>query len=337
MVDQLNYPAANPQGGFLIDPGIAGTVSSYTMVFDINVATMGGYAALLQTDLSNSSDAELFMRKTGSTFGIGHNQDYDGAASLGDWHRVAVTIDGDQMAKYIDGTLVDTQTITNGNLGRFTLSDSGFLILADEDGETAPGSLNSFLFVDRAMTATEIGALGGSDGVSGILASAPEGTQATQFDFTGETLEPTFGNGTMIDRAAPPVEPEPDPVAVISQIKDMMVTPDAETMVIDLSTVFQGEGLTYTVETAEGEVVNATVADGKLSLDFGDLGFSDVRIKATDGDGNVASDTFRVRVAGRERLHDRRSAGHAGLHRQRASLAHLRRHDAVARRPEGQP
>ncbi|MFP3386404.1 hypothetical protein, partial [Tritonibacter sp. SIMBA_163] len=52
-------------------------------------------------------------------------------------------------------------------------------------------------------------------------------------------------------------------------------------------------------EVGEKTVVNPTItADGKLVLDFGELGFSDVRITATDETGTSVSDVFRARVAG---------------------------------------
>jgi 3',5'-cyclic AMP phosphodiesterase CpdA/Ca2+-binding RTX toxin-like protein len=297
----LVFPASNSQGGFLIDPAIDGPVPSYTIVFDIDVAAadMGGFMALLQTDTTNGSDAEFFIKKDGSSFGVGISSNYDGAASLGDWHRVAVTISANGngtslMSKYIDGQLVDTQSVDSA---RFTVSDKGFLILADEDGETGAGLLNSFLFVDKAMTSAEVGALGGVQ-AGGILPAAPADTHAVQFDFDGANLAPTFGNGTVTDLSSSPTEPPAAAVTVIDNIEDMMVTPNADDVVIDLATVFKGEGLTYKVETAEGAVVDANITDGKLTLDFGELGFSDVRITATDADGNIAKDTFRVRVAG---------------------------------------
>ncbi|MCA1952839.1 MAG: metallophosphoesterase, partial [Hyphomicrobiales bacterium] len=269
------------------------------MVFDLFMKSgdMGGYAALFQTDLSNASDGDFFLRKTGSTFGIGISGDYDGAAPLDAWHRIAVTVEnaGDgtaTMKKFIDGVKVDQQVV---NAGRFTIGDNGFLILADEDGETGKGTLNSFLFTDQVMSEGEIAGLGGVS-VGGILGAAPATGHATQFDFDGQSLAPTFGPGSMIDKSTPPPA---EPVALVNRIQDMMVTPDAENAVIDLANVFQGSGLTYTVQTAIGEVVNATIgADGKLVLDFGDLGFSDVKVTATDAEGHSVSDFFRVRVAG---------------------------------------
>jgi 3',5'-cyclic AMP phosphodiesterase CpdA len=86
--------------------------------------------------------------------------------------------------------------------------------------------------------------------------------------------------------------------SIIKSIQDMMVTPDAENATIDLSTVFSGTNLTYTVQVGEETVVDPTIVDGKLVLDFGELGFSDIKITATDAQGSAMSDYFRVRVAG---------------------------------------
>ena len=115
-------------------------------------------------------------------------------------------------------------------------------------------------------------------------------------------------NGSAADEL-PPSDGEPNgqgylastqqaSLAIADRIEDMMATPDAANAVIDLASVFRGEGLTYTVENSDGAVVNAVIADGKLVLDFGDYGFSDVRVTATDADGNSVSDNFRARVAG---------------------------------------
>ncbi|MGX5735212.1 family 16 glycoside hydrolase [Bosea thiooxidans] len=86
--------------------------------------------------------------------------------------------------------------------------------------------------------------------------------------------------------------------SIINSIQDMMVTPDAQNATIDLASVFSGTGLTYTVQVAEETVVDPTIVDGKLVLDFGELGFSDIKITATDAQGQAVSDVFRVRVAG---------------------------------------
>jgi 3',5'-cyclic AMP phosphodiesterase CpdA len=80
-------------------------------------------------------------------------------------------------------------------------------------------------------------------------------------------------------------------------IRDMLVRRDAEARAIDLDAHF-GTGMTYRVESSRGEVVAASVADGKLLLDFAALGHADMRVAATDALGAETTDSFRVRVAG---------------------------------------
>ncbi len=293
-------PAASGTAGFHFDPGVSGAVTSFTLVEDVFLKSgdvVGSYDALFQTDLTGSSDADFFIKTSGSTFGIGISSDYDGGASLDAWHRVAVTVsaNGDgtsTLVKFIDGVEVGTQTVETA---RFTVADGGMLLFSDEDGESLRTNVDGLLFTDVAMSPAEIAALGGTT-AGGIGGEATIPGNATRFDFDGQSLAPTYGPGSLVDVTPPPAAP--DPVARIAPIADMMVTPDAENVVIDLAGVFSGTDLTYSVKTAEGHVVAATVVDGKLVLDFDELGFSDVRVTATDADGHTASDTFRVRVAG---------------------------------------
>ncbi len=302
----LVVPASAGTKGFRVAPGTAADVSSYTLVFDLFVKAgdLGGYNSLFQTDLSNKSDGDFFIRAgDNGTFSLGISGDYEGTATLDAWHRIAVTIEnnGDgtsTMSKFIDGTLVGEQSV---DTARYTISKDGFLIFADEDGESAAGHLNSFLFADEVISKTDIAALGATD-PDGILSQAPATGNATQFDFDNGNLTPTFGPGSMTDPSSvvtSPVEEPSEGVKRIGQIQDMMVTTDAANQTIDLKTIFSGRNLTYKVEVGEKTVVNPTItADGKLVLDFGELGFSDVRITATDESGTSVSDVFRARVAG---------------------------------------
>ena len=79
-----------------------------------------------------------------------------------------------------------------------------------------------------------------------------------------------------------------------------MVTPDAANVTIDLSQHFSGENLVFTVQNSKGEVLDAVLTNGnKLTLDFGGLGHSDLRVTATDSRGPFRNHRrFRVRVAG---------------------------------------
>lgn len=164
-VPVLDYADYRPDEGVLIRmPGLVGDLASYTAVWDINPDALGGFQALLQTDVGQGGDADLFIRGDG---GIGIGGNYDGAVAPGAWNRIAITVadrgDGTAtLSKYLDGVFLDSQTV---DAARFTLdSATGFLLLTDEDGETGEGFLAHFGLSSEVLDAAEIAALGGADG-----------------------------------------------------------------------------------------------------------------------------------------------------------------------------
>ncbi|MEL6476246.1 MAG: hypothetical protein AAFR17_02890, partial [Pseudomonadota bacterium] len=168
----LDYAAYLPEEGLLasLDP-LTGDLSSYTAIWDINIDELPGFQALFQTDTTQESDGDLFIRSDG---GIGINGDYDGSVTPGEWHRIAITVEdqGDgtaTLSKYLDGAFLDDQTVS---ADRFTLqSDTGFLLLTDDGGETSTGFLAHFGLSSEVLDADAIAALGGADG-AGPLAPA---------------------------------------------------------------------------------------------------------------------------------------------------------------------
>ncbi|WP_439595146.1 LamG-like jellyroll fold domain-containing protein [Falsiroseomonas sp.] len=275
-----------------------GTLTEWTLALDIFVAApTSGFMALLQTDTSNASDGEFFIRAdSAESGGLGISGSYQGSFSYGEWHRVVVTAeatpDGIVLDKYIDGVSVGSQTLSGT---RWNISDAGgTLLLADEDGETNAGALSSVMVAERALTAEEVASLGGAD-ADGIAAT-PVSAGATQFDFD-DGFAASYGAGTL---AAPgDTDPPPAPLLqVVNRISDVMKTPGS-TVTIDLSEVFNRDDITFTIGNDDATVVTGAVLDGEvLTLDLGALGHADLRITATDSEGHVAQDNFRVRVAG---------------------------------------
>jgi hypothetical protein len=160
----LAYPAYAPDEGVLVPlPGVTGALSSYTAVWDVKVEALAGFQALLQTDVSQGSDGEFFIRGDG---GVGIGGNYDGAVTPGAWSRIAITVQdrGDgtaTLSKYLDGVFLDSQTV---DAARFTLSAaSGFLLMTDDDGETGAGQLAHFGLSTEVLDAAAIAALGGAD------------------------------------------------------------------------------------------------------------------------------------------------------------------------------
>lgn len=324
----LNIPRLAQAQGLLVKPGGTGTVSSFSLVYDVFFPASGtgsGWIPFFQTDVNNASDAEIFGKVAGDSFGLGISGNYNGAAKVDAWNRVGLTIEKDAtgavtMKKYLDGAFIAEQKMTGTLAGRFTIDKAnGFLIFSDEDGETSSGYLGSFLFIEKVLTGDELSVLGKAK-PGGIVPDAFKADallhNGTEFRFGEGSATPEFGGGSLSGKGTTPVttttpgaagvppvgqEPTTDPDAItkVLAIKDMMVTPGADNVTIDLSKHFSGEGLTFTVQTKNGEVLTAAVTDGnKLVLDFAELGHSDVRVTATDASGKSVIDDFRVRVAG---------------------------------------
>ncbi|CAA0100461.1 Uncharacterised protein [Starkeya nomas] len=88
-------------------------------------------------------------------------------------------------------------------------------------------------------------------------------------------------------------------VTITKPILDFITARGSENRVIDLNTVFSGEGLTYTVSGSDPSVAAVTVEGSQLTIDFLEtLGYSDLKITATDSSGTSVTDNVRVRVAG---------------------------------------
>lgn len=278
--------------GLLVTPaGLSGAVSSYTMVWDINLTDMpAGFHALFQTDPENGSDGELFIR--GSDGGLGISSDYDGTVALNTWTRVAITVETEgsttTLSKYIDGALVGTQTV---DTARFSLdADAGFVLMGDNDGEVGTGYLSHFGFVPEALDADAIAAMGGAD-ADGPFAGGSE--LQIGFDGYGATVEQGSGTAGLLSQQ---VEPEPE-IPTVKGLKDMLVAEGDAPQTFDLAEVFGPNAGNFSVTTTNGEAVAATIENGVLTLSYGDLGASDLVLSADVG-GETLTDNLRVRVAG---------------------------------------
>ncbi|WP_371346033.1 cadherin-like domain-containing protein [Ancylobacter sp. IITR112] len=199
--DVTYIPKLASSQGLLLTPTSAlpaGTlVSSYTLVYDVLIPSEGasGYTSFLQTDLTNTSDGDLFVRSSDDgTGGLGIGGVYTGAFKYDEWQRVVFKIEdtGDNVtiSKYIDGVKVGTQSMDDD---RYTIDMSkGVLLFTDEDGETSNLYVSHFLFTDKVYTDEEIAELGGVK-AGGIVSEAPTDF-SVQIDFSTPAMADDFGN-----------------------------------------------------------------------------------------------------------------------------------------------
>jgi hypothetical protein len=166
-VMRLN-PSTSPWGGYKMFHGQApnggGTnVNQYTLIYDLYFAS-STWRSLLQTEVANTTDGELFINPTG---GLGISGFYDGNVTAGAWHRIALAVDlsgpgqAPVLTKFIDGVKVGNQT---GGLSvpddRFSLGPLA-LLFGDNDGDIADTYVSSVQFSNGRRPDAFLVALGG--------------------------------------------------------------------------------------------------------------------------------------------------------------------------------
>lgn len=147
-------------------------LNRYTLVLDVlfeDRSPSGGWAALLQTDPANASDADWFVNPAG---GLGISGQYGGSVPDGAWHRLGLVVDlvAGTLSSYVDGT----RTVRIGGLaldGRFALQPAA-LLFADEDAENAAGWIASLQVRDEALDDLAMAFLGGPS-AAGIPRASP--------------------------------------------------------------------------------------------------------------------------------------------------------------------
>jgi hypothetical protein len=147
-----------------VAPNGGAYVNNYTVMMDYIQTTDSGYNSLLQTNMNNTNDGDLFIKagadRAHSTIGIGDAGYSSATFDAGQWHRIALSVsNGNFFRVYLDGNIYLDGTPQSVD-GRFAL-DPQLLLFADEDGEEAWGLVGTVAVWDHALNGNEIGAMGG--------------------------------------------------------------------------------------------------------------------------------------------------------------------------------
>lgn len=201
----MGFPAATVEQGYVLTHGASPNgggqfVNAYSVIMDVMFPadSTGRWRGLWQTSESNGNDGDFFVN-TGNGIGISGN--YSGQVLADTWHRIAFVVDlpNALLSKYIDGVQVGTQGIT-GIDGRYSLGATA-LIFTDEDGETAPGYVNSIQFLEGALRAPEVAALGGATAAGIGSGPAPTPLRASiQQSGASFTISVTGGGTLQLQR-----------------------------------------------------------------------------------------------------------------------------------------
>lgn len=186
----MKFPACSPSEGYVVHtsaPGNGGGIyiNQYSLVLDLlyPAPSTNAWRAIFQTSRTNGNDADFFVGNgtaSPSANGIGVVGQYHGVIQPNTWYRVAVTVDLATltMSKYINGSLVGTQSLADSLDGRWSLYSTDtapdwLLLFADDDNETKAGYVNSIQFRNYVMSASEIAWLGGPTANGIPLPAAP--------------------------------------------------------------------------------------------------------------------------------------------------------------------
>ena len=192
----MSFGAATKAQGYIMTHGASanggGTkVNQYTLIMDVMfpAASDSKWRGLLQTDPSNASDGDLFVNNGN---GIGISGQYQGKVVADTWHRLAfaINLSDKSVSKYIDGVLVNKQTLGAGSDARWSLLPTA-LLFTDEDGETSGGLVNSVQIRNGTLSDAEIAALGGAT-AAGIPSVASAGIKIAGISASGSNVVITW-------------------------------------------------------------------------------------------------------------------------------------------------
>tara|TARA_B100002003_G_scaffold170937_1_gene158912 strand:- start:1166 stop:3850 length:2685 start_codon:yes stop_codon:yes gene_type:complete len=202
-------PGLEGTQGYLVTPGFeatgGGDFTSYTLMMDLKVADgQGDYFSFFQNDLTNENDAAIFLENNDDgTASIEILRGRHGEFRYDEWHRVAFTVEKlddatVSLTKYLDGVKVGQQSVAMERLA--IDGENGFLLFADDNGESGRAQVGSVVFSDRVFTEDEVA---GHGGVSAQAPATPDDGRTVVFDFA-DGFTPALGEAevTIVDPKA---------------------------------------------------------------------------------------------------------------------------------------
>ncbi len=143
-----------------------GRVNEFSIIFDLKIDGKNNSYPLIQTDLTNKSNAEVYINSTGN---IGVDGYYTPERiKNNEWYRVGITVKHnveydyyiDNYDIYIDG-FKDFRMMPGFSDGQFTLDTNGVLLFANNKDKDFKIDIADIKLYSKALTEQEIKALGG--------------------------------------------------------------------------------------------------------------------------------------------------------------------------------
>lgn len=133
-----------------------GSLSTYSILWDVKADNYSPYIPLLQNDLTNTKDGSLFINKNMVGLNAG-NLGYHGSLTNSCWYRILFVVENNYASVYVNGEKVGTSTSAISQHWQLT---TGALYFADEDGEEEAIETAEIRFWNIALTAEQANQLG---------------------------------------------------------------------------------------------------------------------------------------------------------------------------------
>jgi len=205
-----NLATQVPLGSYLstahgIAPNGGGdSVNEYSVQIDFSVPEIGKWHAFIQTNPSNSGDADLFTKASDNTIGTSATGYSTNFVAKDAWYRMVISVkNGEFLNVYLNGELWLSGT-PQAIDGRWALVNE-LLFFADDDGDDAAINCAELAIWDVALSAAEVIQLGGFASnvlVSGITVTGTGGvsiidTQSGTLQMIAEILPADATNKTV--------------------------------------------------------------------------------------------------------------------------------------------
>ncbi|MFA6468454.1 MAG: T9SS type A sorting domain-containing protein [Bacteroidota bacterium] len=145
-----------------IAPNGGGTlrVNEYSMMIDFRLLDTTKWYTFYQTDTTNGSDGELFVKPNTGIIGNGSTGYSLTGATDTLWHRLVISVkNGTQYVTYLDGVLIKEGTPQNIDSSRWAMENL-VLMFADNDGDDGVIDVAELAIWDRPLTTDEVSELG---------------------------------------------------------------------------------------------------------------------------------------------------------------------------------
>ena len=152
---------------------------TYTILYDVMLNDLSGYKSMLQTNMSNTSDAVFFFKD--NMLGRGGNLGYNGDFQTETWYRILYVVKDGCPTLYVNGEKLSEYTRTVD----YAIMGPEALLFADEDGEEGLVNVASIRFWDIALSEKMAARLGDpySDVEELLLVQTPSVRLIDETDF----------------------------------------------------------------------------------------------------------------------------------------------------------